>query len=319
VPLSLLRDEAFEQKVLFFSAIALVVTRFIPIANAGDSLIFAWSDPGPGVFRGLIWPLLVAAVYAGIRFLPPETRQKIPQPVTKWGPFILSYISTGIYYAAVPLLTFAVLIYGTTASLGATGALVWAYPILVFGLVVRLTDPSDSVARGLIAVGAFLSLLGGLTNVDDLFTFDGVPALIIIHNLLFFIVILLMLGSVVFAPTRQMFPQLAPAEPYLPLVTAILIGWLPLSALLVSLAWLETDVLTALFMLIHMLVAQVAYFGVLLLTAPEAMDTLKRILKPGPGGQPPPGGYGQPPPGYGQPPPGYGQPPPGQGGWPPPQ
>jgi len=332
VPLSLLRDQAFEGKVLLFSALALVVTRFLPVAHGGGEFVFNWSDPiGPGLFRGMIWPLLVAAVYAGIRFLPPHVRQQIPAPVTKWGPFVLAYISTGMYFIALPILTASTLAFGARGGVGPTGALIWAYPILVFGLLVRMQDPGDIIARGLIAVGAFLSLLGGLINVGDLFEFGNTPALIVIHNLLFLVVILLMLGSVVFAPTQQMFPQLAQFERYLPTVTMILVAWLPVAAFLVCLSYITTDVLATLLILVHVIVLQVAFFGVLLLTAPEAMDTLKKIFKPGPGmqpppgggyGQPPPPGYGQPPPpGYGQPPPpGYGQPPPGQGGgWPPPR
>ena len=72
----------------------------------------------------------------------------------------------------------------------------------------------------------------------------------------------------------------------------------------------------------------VAYFGVLMLTAPAAYDSVMSMIKKKPGDGPPaqpPQGGGYPPPGGGYPPPGGmppqggGYPPQGGGGYPPPQ
>jgi hypothetical protein len=148
-----------------------------------------------------------------------------------------------------------------------------------------------------------------------------------------FVVILMMLASVIFAIPPSVAPQLANAEPFLPILTAVLIAWVPVSALLVAFSF-ATDRMGGSFVNVflifpHLVILQIAYFGVLLLTAPEAFDALKNALKGGGGaggggympppqqGGPPPqqGGWGAPP--QGGPPPqgGWGPPPPQGGGW----
>jgi hypothetical protein len=269
----------------------------------------------------LIWPLLVAAVYAMVAIVPDSARRNIPAPVLKWAPFAVAYFSTGWTAAAMP----SAAIYGGTGHL-----LAWGFPLLVFGLICRMEDAEDNIARVLIAIGGFCALAGGLANISYVFRFSHVGVFGIIHNILFIFIILGMIGSIIYAIPKQWWPGAAFADPFLPIVTAVLIVWAPLSAILVGLSSRGIGMLTV---TLHLLVNMFGYYLVLMLTAPEALGALKDLLKgggskpaPPPGGgyppqQPPGGGYppqggGYPPPGGGYPPQGGGYPPPG-GGYPP--
>jgi hypothetical protein len=132
IPFSTLRDQNFLNKILFLSAIALVVTRFIPISFS--PFMFAWKYQA---FNLLIFPLIAAAAY-GIIAVPQlkQFQEKIPQAVLKWLPFIVAYLGVGITHAA------------------GGGALGYLYPMLVFGMIAYLQDDDDMVARVFIALGA---------------------------------------------------------------------------------------------------------------------------------------------------------------------
>jgi hypothetical protein len=182
------------------------------------------------------------------------------------------------------------------------------------------------IARIIIGVGAFFCLFMFIEYMDDAFHFSGQGPFGVIHQLLFFIVALLCVVSAIFVPTPQMVPGLASVDAFAPLVTAILLLWIPVEIILLLLDGLTHDKLgaSALFFSVHAAINAFAYFGVLMLTSPEAYDAAKQMFTSRggyPGGGPPPGGggYGGPPPGggYGGPPPGggYGGPPQGGGGY----
>jgi hypothetical protein len=279
VPFSVLRDQQLEMKVLMIAAVALVVTRFIPlmkIAGYGESKMFwAWTPEGSGFFKLMIWPFLAAAVYGAVVFLPAEVKKNIPPVVFRWAPFVVAFISTGLLYAAVPL--------GGLASLGReapTGLamMAWFYPVLVFGLVVKLQNPEDKIAPVLIAVGGFMAFLGGMIEVKGFFHFDGVGFFGGLHNILWFVMILASLGAVAFALDKVV-PALAVVRPFLSLATAVFVAWPVVSALLTSLfMWKLAGFANFLLILIHMLTMLLAFYAVLLLTAPEALDALKGLL-----------------------------------------
>jgi hypothetical protein len=285
IPLSLLRDDALEQKAIFISAILLVAGLCFPIVRVANGTIFSWSSgPGPGVMRGLLGPLFVALVYGGIRYVPSHVRGALPPIDLRWAPFVVAFLATGLSFVAVPLAHALAIGTGDTAQYASFTLLAWTYPILVFGLLVRLEDPEDLVARAMIALGSFGGVAGGLANADVLFQLVHMPVVLIVHNLLFFCVVVLMVASVVFVPTTHVMPGLAPVDELLPLVTATLIAWLPVSALLVSVWAMSSSiggsVANLILLLPHMLIQQVAFFGVLLLTAPDAFDALKRLVRP---------------------------------------
>jgi hypothetical protein len=122
-------------------------------------------------------------------------------------------------------------------------------------------------------------------------------------------------------------PALAAVDALAPAMTAVLLAWLPLEAVLLLLASLihgNEKFLNNILVFAHVLLPVLAFFGVLMVTAPAAYDELKAQLgKNKGGGYPPPGGGygppggGYPPPGGGYPPPGGGYPPQGGGGYPP--
>jgi hypothetical protein len=259
IPFSLMKDEAFLKKVLGFSAVALAATRFLPISFS--PFAFIWS--GGGAFSHLIWPLIAAGVYFVVALAPQNIRDKVPPVVLKWAPFVVAYYSVGA----------ANLTGGTSSMLG------YAYPLLVFGMVVRLQDSEDLIARGFVAFGALASLGATLTMLGFLFRFGGVGIFGILHNLLQFAVVLAATACICFAADKWV-PAMKKAEPFAPIITAVLIVWPVLSAVIQSLSMLLRGApIVAIFGLVHFVVLYVAYFGVLLLTAPAAFDNLKALLK----------------------------------------
>ena len=324
IPLATLRDPAVQRKALMFAAVALLVGIFIPLMSLGGHTVFAFSKGIPK-FRGLVWPILVAAAYLLVAVAPPNLKQSIPPVVLKWLPFGMALLSIGIIgwgYAAVA----SAMSMGMVEMPGSYTVLMWGYPVLAFGLLARLSNPNDSIARWIIGAGALMCLPGWISFMTDTaFHFSGIGFLMVVHNLLFFLVLTIAVACLAFIPTPQQVPQLASVDAFAPLVTATLLLWIPVEIVLLLLSLLTHDKAgaTGLYISLHMAISAFAYFGVLMLTAPEAYDEAKRMFaqgagQPGYGGYPPPGGppggYGQPPPGGGgygqpqQPPGGYGQP-----------
>ena len=306
--LKFLRDQAFEKKAFMIAAIALVVTRFIPFMSA-DKTRFVW-DFDDSIFPGMILPVLAALIYGAIVFLPDHLKANIPRPALKWAPFAIAFFGSGFLGAAVPLAIYPKLM-GSGASMGGWTAVAWMYPVLLFGLVVRLQDPNDKIARGMIGVGGLIAVIGVLTEVGSLFKFSNAGAFMIIYQLLAFLVLLVMLGALVFAVPSNVWPPAAQFERFLPLTVLVLTAWVPVAALLVALeAGLGkySEFINLVYALPQMGAIIVGFLGILLLTAPEAFDSIKSSFAPPQGGGGPPPGYG-PPPGQGGPPPGWQQPP----------
>ncbi len=331
IPLATLRDPNVERKALMFAGVALLASLAIPLAKFGDKMAFGFSEGVPK-FTFVVWPIIAAAVYLFIAMAPHETKQKMPTVVLKWSPFLVALLSIGIVgWGFIGAIKFQAMGNEHFALPGSMMMFMWGYPILLFGLLARLSNPTDMIARIIIGVGAFFCLFMFIEYIDDAFRFTGEGPFGVIHHILFFIVMLLCVVSAVFVPTPQMVPGLASVDAFAPLVTAVLLLWVPVEILLILLDGLTHDKagISGLFYAIHAAVNAFAYFGILMLTSPEAYDAAKGMFQSRggyPGGPPPGGGYGGPPPGggYGGPPPGggYGGPPPQQGGGyggPPPQ
>ena len=325
-PVAKLRDPDLQRKALFILGVALAVSVFVPFTL--DPTTFSWDV---SVGKGVVWPLLAAASYLLVAAAPPDIRQKVPPAVLQWLPFGVSFIGIQVSglgpFAMVP---------GAEAG-GAWYLYSIGMSLLIFGLLARLANPADQTARIIIAIGAGSLLFPWIKWLDFAFKFEHQGVVMIIHNLLFFFVLLLGIACVLYVMTPQKLPPALQAiDGIAPLVTAVLLLWLPLQIVLVGLGlWLaefsRIDAVTALLLIARGLLTLAAYFGVLMLTSPAAYEELMKMLKgggagaagggyppPGGGGYPPPGGGGYPPPGGGYPPPGGGYPPPG-GGYPPQQ
>jgi hypothetical protein len=339
IPLATLRDPNVERKALMFAGVALLASLAIPLAKFGDKMAFGFSEGVPK-FTFVVWPIIAAAVYLFIAMAPHETKQKMPTVVLKWSPFLVALLSIGIVgWGFIGAIKFQYMGNEHFSLPGSMMMFMWGYPILLFGLLSRLSNPQDMIARIIIGVGAFFCLFMFIEYIDDAFRFTGEGPFGVIHHILFFIVMLLCVVSAVFVPTPQMVPGLASVDAFAPLVTAVLLLWIPVEILLLLLDGLTHDKagISGLFFALHAAVNAFAYFGILMLTSPEAYDAAKGMFQSrggypggpppgggGYGGPPPGGGYGGPPPGggYGGPPPqggGYGGPPPQQGGGYPPQ
>ena len=335
IPLSRLRDPDLQKKALFLLGAALIVSIFVPASFSP----FAFAFKG-NAFKGLVWPLIAGGSYLLVAAAPPHIKQKVPPIVLEWLPFGVSYagiliVGTGAAggFPALPSGISSAPGLGALNGLFAASSTFYALAMatLIFGLLARLQNPQDQVARIIMAVGAAMLVIPLIDLFGALFKFsvfgDSTPFLGI-HNHLFFLVILVGIATLLYlVPPAKLPPALQAIDALAPLVAAILLLWLPLQLVLMHLSALldvdETKGMTVILSMARSLLALLAYFGVLMLTAPAAYDSFMEMFKKGQGGQgqppaPPPGGGYPPPPGGGYPPPpGGGYPPPQGGGYPP--
>jgi hypothetical protein len=273
IPFSVLRDQQLEAKLIMVSAVALFVTRFFPMMKGGDKLYFSWSGEGGDVFRLMIFPMILAAVYGFIAFAPEKTKRQVPSGLLRWLPFAGAFLATGLLTGALPW-AFAF------TRIMPDGYLVfcWTFPALAFGLVTRLQNPEDSFARILLIAGGLGAFLGGMIEIKDVFHFKDQGFFIVLHNLLFFVVLLLSLVAVAFGADKWV-PALAPLEPFAALVASALVAWPAVSMILGGLGVVHhTKFVNFILMLPHMVVSLVCCFGLLMLMAPEALDAIKKML-----------------------------------------
>ena len=311
---SALRDPALQKKILLMAGIALVASVVIPYSISPT--IFSWSFPDK--FGVMIWPIIAGGLYLLLTAAPADMRAKVPPVVLQWIPF-------GVAYAGIFISNMG---FGAAAGgMGGIGGLyILGYSTLVFGLLSRIMAPQDQTARIIIAVGAGCLVPSLIDFLSVAFKFDFFPALLIIHNLLWFFVLLLGVFCIVFVvPPKKLPPALQAVDALGPLFAAILIAWLPLQQVIIALAALVhmKAGISAVLFLAHGLLPIVAYFGVLMMAAPNAYEEAMRMFKkdgsapPPQGGGYPPQGGGYPPQGGGYPPQGGGYPPQGGGGYPP--
>ena len=297
--------------MLFIAGVALVASIVVPFSLSPT--VFAFSSGFPK-WDGLLWPLIAGGSYLLVAAAPPDMRAKVPPAVLHWIPFGVSLF--GIFQIG-----------GVGGGPMAMNTLyMLGYAVLVFGLLARIAQPQDQIARIVIAAGG-LMMVPGLLNFFDAFSvITHSPGIFLILGLLSLIVTLLGVACILFVvPPQKLPPALQAVDAFGPLIAAILIAWLPLQVVLTGLGMLVHmhAGISAILIMAHMLIPIVAYFGVLMMASPAAYEEALRLAGKGPpGGGPPGGGYppqggGYPPQGGGYPPPGGGYPPPQGGGYPP--
>jgi hypothetical protein len=327
-PIGKLRDPSIQRRIMFLAGVALVASIIVPI-TLSPTTIFPFSSGMPK-WDLMIWPLISGGAYLLVAAAPPEMRQKVPPAVLHWIPF-------GVSFSGIFLMGGGGGGGGPAAFMGAHDTLhQLGYAVLVFGLLARIAQPQDQIARIVIAVGGGMMVPGLLHMLDYTFHFSGVPALAIIYVLIDFIITLLGIACILFVvPPQKLPPALQAVDAFGPLICALLILWLPAQVVLLGLVMLVHmhAGISAILIMTHLLIPIVAYFGVLMMASPAAYEEAKHMFtknkgggapppqQGGGGGYPPQGGGGYPPQGGGGYPPqgGGGYPPQGGGGYPPPQ
>ena len=316
IPVARLRDPGLQRKVLFLAGVALVASIVVPYSI--DPLVFSWKLGG---FEGFLWPLISGGAYLLLTAAPADLRAKVPPVVLQWIPF-------GVAYAGIFITHMGGM--GLGSSLFILG-----YSALVFGLLARIAQPQDQIARIIIAVGAACLIPSWIDSFRVFGQLSAMPILGVVTMLLMFLVVTLGVFCIVFVvPPAKLPPALRTVDAFGPLIAAVLIVWLPLFQVLIALGGIiHSHVLIgSLLILGHGLLPIIAYFGVLMMASPAAYEEAKAMFggqkgSSGGGGYPPQGGYGggyppqggvYPPQGGGYPPQGGGYPPQG-GGYPPQQ
>jgi hypothetical protein len=301
-PVARLRDASLQRKVLFIAGVALLISIVVPLTFSPFIMLMSFSS-----WHGLIWPIIAGGSYLLVAAAPPDIRAKVPPIVLQWIPFGISF--AGIFMVAGMEM-------GPGAA-GGSGLYMLGYAVLVFGLLARIAQPQDQIARIIIAVGAGMLVPGFIDILRFAFTFSG-GAIYIVQRLLTFVVTLVGMACALFVvPPQKLPPALQAVDALGPLFTAVLLVWLPVQVVLSGLGMLAHMHMgiSAILIMLHMLIRIVAFFGVLMLVAPAAYEEVMRMVKGGGAAQPPQGG-GYPPQGGGYPPQGGGYPPQG-GGYPP--
>jgi hypothetical protein len=312
-PISKLRDPMLQKMILFIAGVALLATVVIPLGTQ-PKLTFSFSSGVPK-WHFLIWPIVAGGLYLLVAAAPAELRKNVPPAVLQWIPF-------GVSFAGLAMV-------GGVGFGGGNTLYMLGYATVVFGLLARIAQPDDQIARIVIAVGSAMLLPGWIDMFDTAFKFGGGQVIAIIYQLLAFIVTLLGIACALFVvPPKKLPPALQSIDAFGPLICAVMIVWLPVSFVLLGLAMIVHLKMgaTGLFVMLHLLVRVAAFFGVLMMAAPAAYEEAKALVTGGGrggggggggGGYPPSGGGGgYPPQGGGYPPQGGGYPPQG-GGYPP--
>lgn len=339
IPVARLRDPALQKKILFLAGVALVASVVVPVSL--DPLVFPWKGGG---FAGFLWPIISGAAYLMLTAAPADIRAKVPPVVLQWIPFGVAYagifithmgfgpIVEGMAAAAVSGASLAGFETIVAMLLGISNLYIIGYSLLVFGLLSRVAQPQDQIARIVIAVGG-ACMIPGLLQTFHVFGMLGhLPIIAIVAALLSLLIQALGVFCIVFVvPPNKLPPALQTVDAFGPLIAAALIVWLPVQQLLIALSGIVHGhvLIGSLLTLGHGLLPILAYFGVLMMASPAAYEEAKAIFarrnQPpgggggyGGGGYPPQGG-GYPPQGGGYPPQGGGYPPQGGGGYPPQQ
>jgi hypothetical protein len=312
IPVARLRDPGLQKKILFLAGVALIASIVVPFSL--DPLIFSWKLGG---FENFLWPIIAGGAYLLLTAAPADMRAKVPPVVLQWIPFGVAY--AGIFISHMGLGALGV---GGAGMGGGGGLYILGYSLLVFGLLARIAQPQDQIARIIIAVGG-ACLIPSWIDFFHVFGMLGqLPILALVMMLLWFVVLTLGVFCIVFVvPPAKLPPALQTVDAFGPLIAAALIAWLPVQQVLIALIGIvHAHVLIgSLLGLAHGLLPILAYFGVLMMASPAAYEEATAMFnknKQPPSGGYPPGGGGYPPGGGGYPPQGGGYPPQG-GGYPP--
>lgn len=254
-----MREPSLQRLMLFFGGVALVASIVVPTRISPFELPFSVS----GQFWSLVlFPIIAGGAYLLVSAAPPNIREKIPPVVIQWIPFGVSFYGITTLSPIFPLGGFLYL---------------FAYSILLFGLLSRIARPTDQTARVVIAIGAGMLALTWLGMLGDVFKFSG-PALGIVAGLIHFFVTLLGALCVLFVvPPQKLPPALQAVDAFGPLICAILIAWLgvgyPLFLLLIGLIH-EGAIVTALLAFARYLLYILAYMGVFMTAAPSVYESI---------------------------------------------
>ncbi len=275
--------------LLLIAAAALVVTRFIPFAKAGDSFVWSWSE-APGAFLGLVFPLLAAAAYAAAALLPAALRQRSPW-LNRWVIGIVALIALCIFAPGYPAATAGTLM-GKPAPGASHGAGMF-FVVLVAGLLGSARSPGDRSALVLVALGAIGTVACGLSDVKHLVTFKGVPAAVVVYQLAWLTVLVgaAAAGAVALVPSRH--PVRATLARVVPALTLVLLLWPVAGALLFGIARASTGGASAFLLTVQLLVFVFAFGYGAAFTLPGVAQGIARAIASAssPHGHDMPGGY----------------------------
>jgi len=152
----------------------------------------------------------------------------------------------------------------------------FGYLMLMFGLLSRIAQPTDSTARVIIVIGGGLLVIPFLRMLGHTFSFTGLGIFEIIQHLLNFLVTALGVFCILFiAPPQKLPPALRAIDSLGPPIAAVLLGWLVIGPTIEIIGLLiHGDLINGLLLLARYLLYIVAFVGVFLTAAPNVYESL---------------------------------------------
>ncbi len=297
IPVAKMLDPGLQRKVLFLAGIALVASILVPTSIS--PLAFPFSGLNP-FWQMVLFPAIAGAGYLMVAAAPPDLRAKLPPAVIQWLPFGMSlwgvitvgdmFFGGGGASAAVAALSkldsasslseaMDAAKSATAAASGGFGFLgVFAYVLLVFGLLSRIMKPNDPTARVVIGIGAGLMLMPFINSIGPAFAFAGGITGIISALVTLLVTALGVLCVTMVLPPAKVPPALRILDSLGPLICAVLLLW-PLTLMLLGFigGLLHGNIIGGLLGFARGLLYLVAFVGVLLMSSPPVYDSITAV------------------------------------------
>ncbi|MBK9072717.1 MAG: hypothetical protein IPL79_17205 [Myxococcales bacterium] len=246
--------------LLMIFGVMLCSCLVLPMSTLGEN-VWAFSKGVPK-FSMLVFPVLAGAFYIAV------ARN------------LVSHALVGAALSVVAIV--GVFSMGGESSGNPLGSNTYYFGLaaLLFGLMARLQFPEAMAPRAIIALGAIFWLVFMIDAVEFIFTFEHMPAFLVIHNLLFFAVLLAGIASGALAvPADKLPPALRSLEAFAPLLTAIVIAWVVIQPILFMLGLMGATTFShGLVIGLRLIVVAVGYFGVWTLAAPGTFKIVTELL-----------------------------------------
>lgn len=258
-----LGEPAFQRRIVWITALVLLALGFGSLVTMP-----AFVSSATDIFAYCQWPFESGIAYILIGLVLTSTRPLMSHANLQWCIFILAGASIFVY---IPL--------GELYVLG--------YPILVFGLLMRMWRPDDLIPR-IAIVGAALCLIPSLRgslglvggDVGDAAWLSGLDPLRVgdataffVHNLLLLLVLTLAMCCVAFAAPTRRIPAIVAAGPT---ITIVLILWMPIEKTLFLLSLGSHMHVGVALALVYGFLPVAASIGIFVMTLPAVYSTLQK-------------------------------------------
>jgi hypothetical protein len=263
-PVARLLDAGLQRKMLFLGGVALLISIVVPTSFSP----FAFQFSGGNLWAGLLFPAIAGAAYLAVSAAPPEMRQKIPPIVIQWIPFGVSLWGIFTVHAIANPTVVSQELYA------------FAYVLLLFGLLSRISQPQDSTARVAIGIGGILLIIPFIQSLRALIHVGsfGLGPIFMVVVILSFLVTALGVFCILFVvPPQKLPPALQMIDSLGPPICGVLLAWLialPLLMFIAGVVAQPSAIVSNVLNLARHLLYVIAFVGVFMTASPNVYESL---------------------------------------------